>query len=69
MATKPRREDAPKEAGLRSGSRLALGVFLLALLVRGIYLADSRDNPTFQTPVVDSQTYDGLARRPGAGPT
>jgi len=67
MATKPRREDAPKEAGLRSGSRLALGVFLLALLVRGIYLADSRDNPTFQTPVVDSQTYDGLARRLAAG--
>ena len=42
-------------------------MFLLALLVRGIYLADSRDNPTFRTPVVDSQTYDGLARRLAAG--
>lgn len=34
----------------------------MALCVRGIYLWDSSDNPTFATPIVDALTYDGLAR-------
>ncbi len=46
---------------------LGLAIFLLALLVRGVYLADSADNPSFRTPIVDSQTYDGLARQLAAG--
>ena len=67
MAGKPPLEKANKKHGLLAWRWLGLGVFLLALLVRGIYLSDSRDNPTFQTPIVDSQTYDGLARRLAAG--
>jgi len=42
--------------------RLGAAIFLLAVLVRGAYLYDSRDNPTFDVPVVDSMTYDQLAR-------
>lgn len=37
-------------------------IFLLALLVRGIYLYDSSDNPTFSTPIIDSLSYDQAAR-------
>jgi tetratricopeptide (TPR) repeat protein len=37
-------------------------VFLLAIFVRALYLYDSRSNPTFYAPVVDSMTYDLLAR-------
>ena len=37
-------------------------IFLLALLVRGIYLYDSSDNPTFSTPIIDSLSYDHAAR-------
>jgi tetratricopeptide (TPR) repeat protein len=39
-----------------------LAVFLLALCVRGLYLYDSSDNPTFLAPVVDSASYDLMAR-------
>ena len=39
-----------------------MGVFAFALLVRGIYLYESSDNPTFRAPVVDSLTYDQMAR-------
>ena len=67
MAGKPPLESANKKQGLLAWRWLGLVVFLLALLVRGFYLSDSRDNPTFQTPIVDSQTYDGLARRLAAG--
>lgn len=42
---------------------LIIGIFVLALLVRGLYLLESRDNPTFDTPVVDSLTYDQMARQ------
>ncbi len=37
-------------------------IFLLALLIRGIYLYDSSDNPTFSAPIIDSLTYDHTAR-------
>jgi tetratricopeptide (TPR) repeat protein len=37
-------------------------VFVAALLVRGIYLLESSDNPTFNLPVVDARTYDQMAR-------
>ncbi|MHC4622869.1 MAG: tetratricopeptide repeat protein [Planctomycetota bacterium] len=39
-----------------------LGIFLLAVVVRGLYLYDSSDNPTFYAPIVDSLTYDQMAR-------
>jgi tetratricopeptide (TPR) repeat protein len=42
---------------------LAVGLFLLALCVRGVYLYDSSDNPTFSAPIVDSMTYDLMARK------
>jgi tetratricopeptide (TPR) repeat protein len=63
MPRKPQKEKTKKRNALFSARRIGLGVFLLALLVRGVYLVESRDNPTFRTPIVDSQTYDGLARR------
>jgi 4-amino-4-deoxy-L-arabinose transferase-like glycosyltransferase len=37
-------------------------IFSLALAVRLIYLFESSANPTFQVPIVDSQTYDETAR-------
>jgi len=40
----------------------AVAIFLLALAVRGIYLYESSDNPTFLMPVVDSLAYDQMAR-------
>jgi len=40
----------------------AVGIFVLALAVRAVYLYDSSDNPTFLAPVVDSLTYDLNAR-------
>ena len=56
-----------KRDGPSSARWIGLGVFLLALLVRGIYLVESRANPTFITPIVDSRTYDGLARQLAGG--
>lgn len=38
-------------------------VFLAALAVRLLYLAESLDNPSFFTPIVDAGDYDLLARR------
>jgi tetratricopeptide (TPR) repeat protein len=38
-----------------------LGVLLLALLVRGVYLAQIAPNPFFQYPIVDAQVYDEMA--------
>ena len=36
---------------------------MLAILVRGSYLYDNSDNPTFKVPIVDSMTYDQMARK------
>ncbi|MHC4500178.1 MAG: tetratricopeptide repeat protein, partial [Planctomycetota bacterium] len=47
--------------------RFAVAVFLLALFVRGVYLYDSSDNPTFSAPIVDSLTYDLAARELAGG--
>ena len=41
--------------------RLPLGVFALALLVRGIYLLQSSTSPAFDVPMVDSESYHTLA--------
>jgi tetratricopeptide (TPR) repeat protein/4-amino-4-deoxy-L-arabinose transferase-like glycosyltransferase len=49
------------------GLRLGIVVFLLAAMVRGIYLYDGRDNPTFSVPVVDSLTCDLVARELAQG--
>jgi tetratricopeptide (TPR) repeat protein len=67
MVSKRLKQGAAQKRVWRSKSTAALSLFVLALLVRGVYLFDSRDNPTFQTPIVDSQTYDGLARSLAAG--
>ncbi|MHC4625061.1 MAG: tetratricopeptide repeat protein [Planctomycetota bacterium] len=55
---------AKKQKNVRAlaGVWLGVGVFAFALLVRGIYLYESSDNPTFRAPVVDSLTYDQMAR-------
>jgi tetratricopeptide (TPR) repeat protein len=42
--------------------KVALLVFLLAAFVRAAYLYDSSDNPTFFAPIVDSLTYDQMAK-------
>lgn len=41
---------------------VSLGIFLLALAVRLLYLWDVSDSPVFLTPIVDAGTYDELAR-------
>jgi len=47
----------------------AVAVFCLAVSVRGLYLYQSRENPTFWAPVVDAMTYDQMARDfAGGGP-
>ncbi|HUW18007.1 MAG TPA: tetratricopeptide repeat protein [Sedimentisphaerales bacterium] len=56
---KPRSE---QNGGPPKGIWPAAGIFLLALFVRGLYLYESRDNPTFSAPIVDSLTYDLMAR-------
>lgn len=38
-------------------------VFFWAIFVRGLYLYESRDSPTFKIPVVDARTYDQIARQ------
>ena len=50
-----------------TGLWLPVLVFLLALVVRAVYLYDGRNNPTFYSPVVDSQTYDLIARELAQG--
>ncbi|MHC4617684.1 MAG: tetratricopeptide repeat protein [Planctomycetota bacterium] len=52
------RVDISRAGGIRIGA----AVFLLALVVRGVYLYEGSDNPTFRVPVVDSLTYDLNAR-------
>ena len=56
-----------KSAAFRAGA----AVFLLAFLVRAVYLLESSDNPTFDVPVVDSMSYDRMARdlAGGEGPS
>ncbi len=45
----------------RSDAFIAIGIFAVAVLVRGVYLAESSDNPTFGYPIVDSSTYHEMA--------
>ncbi len=49
------------------GFWIGVGIFLLALFARAMYLYDCRDNPTFYAPIVDSKTYDQLAREAAGG--
>src|SRR4030066_125819 len=42
--------------------KIAMLVFLLAAFIRALYLYDSSDNPTFFAPIVDSLTYDQMAK-------
>lgn len=39
-----------------------IGIFVLALLIRLLYLLDISDTPTFSTPIIDSHTYLTMAR-------
>ena len=43
------------------------GIFLLALTVRLVYLYESGENPSFTAPIVDSGTYDEMAREFAGG--
>ncbi|MHC4575307.1 MAG: tetratricopeptide repeat protein, partial [Planctomycetota bacterium] len=56
-------ENADRSRGLWLGA----GIFLLAMFVRGVYLYESSDNPTFLVPVVDSMAYDQLAKGAAGG--
>ena len=42
--------------------RHILLIFVLAVVLRLLYLLDSADSPTFGTPIIDSETYTDLAR-------
>ncbi len=42
--------------------RIAVAVFLFALLLRVLYLVESSGNPTFELPIVDSGDYYEMAR-------
>ena len=46
---------------------IGLGIFILALLVRLLYLYESSANPSFVCPTVDSNIYDSAARSLSAG--
>ena len=48
---------------VRSPHATAVTVFCLALIVRLIYLFQSASNPAFDLPLIDSETYDRLARQ------
>jgi 4-amino-4-deoxy-L-arabinose transferase-like glycosyltransferase/cytochrome c-type biogenesis protein CcmH/NrfG len=47
---------------IQRGFLIACIIFCVALTVRLIYLYESSANPSFQTPIVDSKTYDETAR-------
>lgn len=62
------RQDSEKpDDDRRDGRHYPLIVFLIALLVRLIYLVSSSGNPAFFDPVVDSNTYLDLARKVASG--
>lgn len=46
---------------------ISVGIFVLALFVRLLYLYESSANPSFGYPIVDSGNYDSLARSLAAG--
>jgi len=49
----------------RSGKKellICIGIFVLALFVRFLYLYESSANPSFGYPIVDSGNYDSMAR-------
>ncbi len=60
-----KRKNKKRQIKIKSSSEniwTGVAIFFLALAVRGIYLYESSDNPTFLMPVVDSLTYDQMAR-------
>ncbi|MCJ7776731.1 MAG: tetratricopeptide repeat protein [Sedimentisphaerales bacterium] len=46
---------------------IVVGIFLLALGVRLLYLYESSANPSFETPIVDSAMYNNMARAVASG--
>jgi tetratricopeptide (TPR) repeat protein len=54
--------DIMKKSALRNNFAIGTLLFLLALIVRLVYLWDSCDNPTFFLPIVDSITYHEIAK-------
>ena len=67
MAKRALKKKNPAATRRPSAGRAAWAVFLTALLVRLVYLCEGSDNPAFIRPIVDSQTYDGLARGIASG--
>ena len=49
-------------ASARIGRRSAALVFIVALIVRALYLLDSADDPAFAVPIIDARVYDRAAR-------
>ena len=43
-------------------SRIAAAIFALALVVRVVYILQSRSSPAFLMPIVDAEVYDRMAR-------
>jgi len=62
-------EDTQAKSGIgpRRSSAWALTVFVIALVVRVLYLLDGADSPSYANPVVDAQTYDYIARALASG--
>jgi tetratricopeptide (TPR) repeat protein/4-amino-4-deoxy-L-arabinose transferase-like glycosyltransferase len=44
------------------GWKFAIGLFLLAVAIRLLFLREMAASPLWKTPLVDAETYDGLAR-------
>ena len=46
---------------------IGIAIFTLALLVRFFYLYESSANPSFGSPIVDSETYNNAAKSLASG--
>jgi tetratricopeptide (TPR) repeat protein len=69
-ANKPERDTAHATTPTRARGfdwPTTAAVFLVALILRAIYLFQSSRGPTFLTPIIDADTYNRLARTLAAG--
>ena len=54
--------DGGAEAARSGKVWTGLAILLVALLIRGVYLYESSDNPTFLAPIVDAKRHHFEAR-------
>ena len=52
---------------LKKEPGIVVGIFLVAFGLRLLYLYESSDNPSFETPIVDSAMYNNMARSAAEG--